>query len=85
MSEDNYDTYIVTISKQYKTLKVNASSSTEAVRIAKQLPWEEPVDVIEANLEPSKEDKETTEALESLENELLNNTNRFCINGNCED
>ena len=31
------------------------------------------------------ETKERQDALESLEDELLNKANRFCINGNCEE
>ena len=84
MSKDDYNTYVVQVSKKYEPLQVNAVSAEEAVRIAKELPWVEPVDIVTASLEePNDEQKAQTMA--ELEEELLSNTNRFCINGNCEE
>jgi|TARA_R110000823_G_scaffold25707_2_gene75668 hypothetical protein len=37
------------------------------------------------NLENESDDSELKKTIEQLENDMLSNTNRFCINGNCED
>ncbi len=85
MSKDDYNTYVVQVSKKYEPLQVNAVSAEEAVRIAKELPWGEPVDIVTASLEEPKNDSDVAQTMTELEDELLNNTNRFCINGNCEE
>ena len=85
MSKDDYNTYVVQVAKKYKPLQVNAVSAEEAVRIAKELPWGEPVDIVTASLEEPKNDSDVAQTMTELEDELLNNTNRFCINGNCEE
>ena len=84
MSKDDYNTYVVQVSKKYEPLQVNAVSAEEAVRIAKELPWGEPVDIVTASLEEPN-DEQIAQTMQELEEELLSNTNRFCINGNCED
>tara|TARA_R110002051_G_scaffold206744_1_gene272371 strand:- start:2952 stop:3206 length:255 start_codon:yes stop_codon:yes gene_type:complete len=84
MSKDDYNTYVVQVSKKYEPLQVNAVSAEEAVRIAKELPWGEPVDNVTASLEEPN-DEQIAQTMQELEEELLSNTNRFCINGNCED
>jgi hypothetical protein len=85
MSKDDYNTYVVQVAKKYEPLKVNAVSAEEAVRIAKELPWGEPVDIVTASLEEPKNDSDVAQTMTELEDELLSNTNRFCINGNCEE
>ena len=85
MSKDDYNTYVVQVSKKYEPLQVNAVSAEEAVRIAKELPWGEPVDIVTESLEEPKNDSDVAQTMTELEDELLNNTNRFCINGNCEE
>ena len=85
MSKDDYSTYVVQVAKKYKPLQVNAVSAEEAVRIAKELPWGEPVDIVTASLEEPKDDSDVAQTMTELEDELLSNTNRFCINGNCEE
>ena len=85
MSKDDYNTYEVQVSKKYEPLQVNAVSAEEAVRIAKELPWGEPVDIVTASLEEPKNDSDVAQTMTELEDELLSNTNRFCINGNCEE
>jgi len=85
MSKDDYNTYVVQVSKKYEPLQVNAVSAEEAVRIAKELPWGEPVDIVTASLEEPKNDSDVAQTMTELEDELLSNTNRFCINGNCEE
>ena len=84
MSKEEYNTYVVQVSKKYEPLQVNAVSAEEAVRIAKELPWGEPVDNVTASLEEPN-DEQIAQTMQELEEELLSNTNRFCINGNCED
>lgn len=85
MSKDDYNTYVVQVAKKYKPLQVNAVSAEEAVRIAKELPWGEPVDIVTASLEEPKNDSDVAQTMTELEDVLLSNTNRFCINGNCEE
>ena len=85
MSKDDYNTYVVLVAKKYEPLQVNAVSAEEAVRIAKELPWGEPVDIVTASLEEPKNDSDVAQTMTELEDELLSNTNRFCINGNCEE
>jgi len=84
MSKDDYNTYVVQVAKKYEPLQVNAVSAEEAVRIAKELPWGEPVDNVTASLEEPN-DEQIAQTMQELEEELLSNTNRFCINGNCEE